>query len=36
MTTYRYGRYRWGLGYIRDRYGNPCGAWASELANGWY
>jgi hypothetical protein len=27
---------RWGLGYIRDRYGSPCGAWAHSEANGWY
>jgi hypothetical protein len=27
---------RWGLGYIRDRYGNPAGAWNHELSAGWY
>jgi hypothetical protein len=27
---------KWGLGYIRDTYGNPCGAWAHEEADGWY
>jgi hypothetical protein len=27
---------RWGLGYIRDRYGSPAGAWAHELSAGWY
>jgi hypothetical protein len=27
---------RWGLGYIHDRYGTPCGAWAHETANSWY
>lgn len=27
---------RWGLGYIRDRYGNPDGAWTFFLNNGWY
>lgn len=27
---------RWGLGYIRDRYGSPCGAWAHERSAGWY
>ena len=27
---------RWGLGYIRDTYGDPCGAWAHETANSWY
>ncbi|HEV7206296.1 MAG TPA: ubiquitin-like domain-containing protein [Jatrophihabitans sp.] len=26
----------WGLGYIKSRYGTPCGAWASWQANGWY
>ena len=27
---------RWGLGYIRDRYGSPCGAWGQSQAVGWY
>ena len=27
---------RWGLGYIKGIYGNPCGAWAFEEANGYY
>lgn len=27
---------RWGLGYIRDRYGSPCGAWAHSESVGWY
>jgi hypothetical protein len=27
---------RWGLGYIKQVYGNPCGAWAFEEANGYY
>lgn len=27
---------RWGLGYIADRYGSPCGAWGHSQANGWY
>ena len=26
----------WGLGYIADRYGTPCGAWAHSQATGWY
>ena len=26
----------WGLGYIQDRYGSPCGAWAHSQARGWY
>jgi len=27
---------KWGLGYIQERYGTPCGAWANEEAYGWY
>lgn len=27
---------RWGLGYIQDRYGSPCGAWSHSESNGWY
>jgi len=27
---------RWGLGYIKGQYGNPCSAWAFEEANGYY
>lgn len=27
---------RWGLGYIEDRYGTPCSAWAHSQANNWY
>jgi hypothetical protein len=27
---------RWGLGYIRDRYGSPDAAWAFFQSNGWY
>jgi hypothetical protein len=26
----------YGEEYIRDRYGSPAGAWAHELAAGWY
>jgi hypothetical protein len=26
----------WGLGYIAERYGNPCGAWNKSVASGWY
>jgi hypothetical protein len=26
----------WGLGYIKQRYVTPCGAWAFWQANGWY
>jgi hypothetical protein len=27
---------KWGLGYISDRYGTPCGAWAHSQSTGWY
>jgi hypothetical protein len=27
---------RWGLGYIQDRYGSPCGAWSFKQGNNWY
>jgi len=27
---------KWGLGYIQDRYGSPCGAWGHSQATGWY
>ena len=27
---------RWGLGYIKGRYGSPCGAWAHSESHGWY
>lgn len=27
---------RWGLSYIDNRYGTPCGAWDFFLGNGWY
>lgn len=26
----------WGLDYIADRYGSPCGAWSHSESNGWY
>jgi hypothetical protein len=26
----------WGLAYIQDRYGSPCGAWNFWLSNNWY
>jgi hypothetical protein len=26
----------WGLGYIKSIYGTPCGAWQSEVDNGYY
>ncbi len=27
---------KWGLGYIKDRYGSPCSAWAFWEGHGWY
>jgi hypothetical protein len=27
---------KWGLGYIKGRYGTPCRAWAHSNAYGWY
>jgi hypothetical protein len=27
---------KWGLGYIKSRYSNPCGAWAHSQSTGWY
>lgn len=27
---------KWGLGYIKGRYGNPANAWAHSVANNWY
>jgi hypothetical protein len=29
---------RWGLGYIHDKYGTPCGAWTFEMSHtpNWY
>jgi hypothetical protein len=27
---------RWGMDYIKGRYGSPYGAWEHELATGWY
>ena len=27
---------QWGLAYIRDSYGTPCGAWSEFQAQGWY
>ena len=27
---------RWGLGYIRDRYGSACSAWSYKQGAGWY
>lgn len=27
---------KWGLGYIKGRYGSPCGAWSHSQNTGWY
>ncbi|WP_369688387.1 lytic transglycosylase domain-containing protein [Actinomadura macra] len=27
---------KWGLGYIKNRYGSPCGAWNHSESVGWY
>jgi hypothetical protein len=27
---------KWGLGYIKDRYGTPCSAWSYFRSTGWY
>lgn len=27
---------KWGLGYIKDRYSSPCGAWGHSQSVGWY
>ncbi|WP_205718000.1 aggregation-promoting factor C-terminal-like domain-containing protein [Actinomadura soli] len=27
---------KWGLGYIKDRYSSPCGAWSHSQSVGWY
>lgn len=27
---------QWGLGYIQERYGSPCGAWGFKQGHGWY
>ena len=35
LTNYRT-QIEWGFGYIRDRYGSPCGAWGHEVSNNWY
>jgi len=35
LTSYRT-QINWGLSYIADRYGSPCGAWSHEVSNNWY
>ncbi|MBK9697349.1 MAG: lytic transglycosylase domain-containing protein [Propionibacteriaceae bacterium] len=27
---------RWGLGYVKARFGTPCSAWSFKAAHGWY
>lgn len=27
---------KWGLSYIKGRYGTPCGAWSHSQSTGWY
>ena len=27
---------KWGLGYVKSRYGTPCSAWSFKSAHGWY
>jgi len=27
---------KWGLGYIKGRYGSPCQAWSAWQVQGWY
>lgn len=27
---------KWGLGYIKSRYGSPCTAWGNSQSHGWY
>ncbi|MGB3413580.1 MAG: lytic transglycosylase domain-containing protein [Microbacteriaceae bacterium] len=27
---------RWGMGYVQNRYGTPCGAWGFFQTKGWY
>lgn len=35
LTNYRT-QIDWGLGYINNRYGSPCGAWSHEVSQNWY
>lgn len=35
LTNYRT-QIEWGLGYIKARYGSPCGAWGHSQSVGWY
>ncbi|HEX8510743.1 MAG TPA: hypothetical protein VF635_14745 [Propionibacteriaceae bacterium] len=27
---------KWGLGYVKSRYGTPCSAWSFKSSHGWY
>lgn len=27
---------KWGLGYVKERYGTPCKAWSFKRSHGWY
>lgn len=35
LTNYRT-QIDWGLGYMKNRYGSPCGAWSHSQTVGWY
>lgn len=35
LTNFRT-QIEWGLGYIKNRYGSPCGAWDHSQSVGWY
>ncbi len=35
LSNYRT-QIEWGLGYIKNRYGSPCGAWNHSQSVGWY
>lgn len=34
--TNPYTQIRWGIQYIKDRYGTPCAAWTHSEQRGWY
>ncbi len=34
--TNPYTQVRWGVSYIKSRYGTPCNAWAHSQGTGWY
>jgi hypothetical protein len=35
-VTHTWKQIRWGLGYVKGRYGSPCNALSFRKANGWY